>query len=127
VNHRLLYSHFYILEIFLPISVGFSIFMRTLHEVHKFQADTFSHYLPVYPRSSKWFYSLQVFRPHFVCIFHFSLRATCPRPSHSPRLDRPNNTWSSVKVIKFFIMQSSLASHHFLPPFLVQTLSSASY
>jgi hypothetical protein len=38
-----------------------------------------------------------------------------PSPSHPPPFDHPNNIWWSVKVMKFLIMQPSLASSHFLP------------
>jgi hypothetical protein len=35
--------------------------------------------------------------------------------SLSPWFDHPNNIWLSVQVAKLLIMQSSPASHHFLP------------
>jgi len=35
--------------------------------------------------------------------------------SHVPWFDYPNNKWWSVKAMKLLIMQSSPASHHFLP------------
>jgi hypothetical protein len=38
-----------------------------------------------------------------------------PWPSHHPRFDHPNNIWWSMQVMKLLIMQSSSASHHFLP------------
>jgi len=36
-------------------------------------------------------------------------------PSHSPWVHRPNYIWWSVDVMKLLIMQSSPASHHFIP------------
>jgi hypothetical protein len=48
-----------------------------------------------------------------VCISHVSHTCYMPRSSHPPWFDRPNNILWGVQVMRFLIMQSSPASHHF--------------
>jgi hypothetical protein len=50
-------------------------------------------------------------------LYTFLLSHACymPHPSHFPWLDHPNNIWWIVQIMKPLIMQSSLASCHFLP------------
>jgi hypothetical protein len=43
--------------------------------------------------------------------------------SHLPWFDRPNNVWRSVQVMMILIMQSSLASHYFLPKLQIFSLA----
>jgi hypothetical protein len=70
--------------------------------------------LPPTPRSSECSL-IQVLQPKY-CI-HFSSPQMCymSHPSHILWLDRPNNIWWSVQVMKPLIMQSFPASHPFVP------------
>jgi hypothetical protein len=49
-----------------------------------------------------------------VSIFNLSHARYMPRQSHPLWFDHTNNIWWSVQVTKLLIMQSSLASRHFL-------------
>ena len=55
--------------------------------------------------SSKWSLSLRF--PHRNPVYNFPLPHKCymPRPSHSSRLDRPNNIWWGVQIIKILIIK----------------------
>jgi hypothetical protein len=56
------------------------------------------------------------FQANFVLIFHLSQASYVPPPPiHRLLLDHPNNIRRSVKVTKLFIIQSSVASDHFIP------------
>jgi hypothetical protein len=49
-------------------------------------------------------------------VFHFSFfRATCPAPSHPPRLDSSNYTWRRVQITKLLVTQFSSPSRHLIP------------
>jgi hypothetical protein len=65
--------------------------------------------------SPKW--SLSLMFPHQNPVYTFPLPHTCcmPHPSHSSRLDRPNNTWWGVQIIKLLIIKSAPFPCYLLP------------
>jgi hypothetical protein len=90
-----------------------------MHPVHtlqhyflKIHSDIFS----ATPRFSAWSLSFRFSLQDIVRIYHISHACYMPHPSHSPWFDQSNYIWWSVQVLKLLIMQSSSASHHFLPP-----------
>jgi hypothetical protein len=70
--------------------------------------------LPSTLRSSKWFLPFRFSNHNIVCIYHLSHPCYMSRPSHTHWIDRPNNIWWRVQVMKLIIMQPSPASRHFL-------------
>jgi hypothetical protein len=70
---------------------------------------------PFTSMSSKWSLHFRFSNKNFVYVSHLSHVCYMPDLSHPPWRDHPNNIWWSVHVMKFLIMQSSPASHHFLP------------
>jgi hypothetical protein len=90
--------------------------LSQMHPVHTFPLDfTKIHSDIIFPYASSFSeWSLPLSCKIFVCVFHVS-HACYMHPSHHPWFDRCNNVWRSVQVMKLLIMQSSSASHHFLP------------
>jgi hypothetical protein len=71
--------------------------------------------LPSMHRSSEWSLCFRFPNQDIVCISHLAHPFYTPRPLHFPWFDHRNNIFRSVQVTKLLIMQSSPASHHFLP------------
>jgi hypothetical protein len=67
------------------------------------------------PRSSEWSLPFTFSDQNCLWISHVSHACYMPCQCHPPWLDHSSNICWSVQLMKLLIMQSSLASHHFLP------------
>jgi len=71
--------------------------------------------LPLTPTSSEWSLSFRFSDLNFVCIFHFVHVCYMPYPWHSPWFDRSQVYLVKRTSYEALHLQSSPASHHFLP------------
>jgi hypothetical protein len=70
--------------------------------------------IPSTSRSSNWSLPFRFPNQNFIYISHLSHVCYMPYP-YNPWCDHPNNIWLCIQVLKFLIMQSYPAHHHFLP------------
>jgi hypothetical protein len=67
------------------------------------------------PRSSEWSLPFRFSNQNTIWIYLLPNACYIPCRSYLPSFHHPNNTWWSLQVTKLLIMQSSPASHHFIP------------
>jgi len=69
---------------------------------------------PSTPRSSEWPLTFRYSDQNFVRFSYLSPACYMPHPSHPLWSGKLNKTWWSIAVTKLLVMQSSVASRHFL-------------
>jgi hypothetical protein len=86
--------------------------MNTVHTFPKIHSNI---KLSMYAQVFRVVYSLQVSRRKFYIHFTSLPSMLHARPTDPPSFHHPNNISRCVQIMKFLIMQSSPAFHHFLP------------